>query len=38
VSVDCGLPVTLALPASTFPRPRPGTIVHGEVFMTGSAK
>lgn len=37
VSVDCGLPVTLALPASTFPRPRPGTIVHGEVFMTGSA-
>lgn len=38
VSVDCGLPVTLALPASTFPRPRPGTIVHGEVFMTGSTK
>lgn len=36
VEISCGFPLTLALPADTTPAPHPGSMVEGEVFLTGS--
>lgn len=36
VQADCGIPVTLALPITTSPTPKVGSVVDGKAFLTGT--
>ncbi|VEI14061.1 hypothetical protein [Trueperella bialowiezensis] len=36
IHADCSIPVTLALPITTTPAPKVGSIVDGKVFLTGT--
>lgn len=36
IQADCSIPVTLALPISTTPTPKVGSIVDGKAFLTGT--
>lgn len=35
--INCGFPITLAMPAETTPAPKVGCIIGGEAFLVGSA-
>ncbi|QPK81954.1 hypothetical protein G7Y41_03840 [Schaalia sp. ZJ405] len=37
ISANCAVPCTLALPIDSQPAPRPGSIVSGKAFITGSS-
>lgn len=38
VEADCGFPITVALPATTTPAPKPGSVLDGTVVLTGTTR